>query len=84
MLARFDRAGGDDRVHVLLSPQARALMREADDRPHVARSHSQPIEADRTQAHFASWYELFPRSMTDDPHRHGTLRDVIPHLPRRA
>ncbi|WP_349371050.1 maltotransferase domain-containing protein [Salinarimonas sp.] len=82
ILSRFDRAEGDDRVHVLLSPQARMLMREADDRPHAARSHTQPIEADRTQAHFASWYELFPRSQVDSPHRHGTLRDVIPQLPR--
>ncbi|WP_372426527.1 maltotransferase domain-containing protein [Salinarimonas chemoclinalis] len=82
ILARFDRAEGDDRVHVLLAPQARALMREADDRPHASRSFVQPIEADRTQAHFASWYELFPRSMSGDVHRHGTLRDVIPHLPR--
>ncbi|GGK31318.1 maltotransferase domain-containing protein [Salinarimonas ramus] len=82
ILQRYDRAEGDDRVHVLVSPQARALMREADDRPHASRSYAQPIEAERTQAHFASWYELFPRSMSGDVHRHGTLRDVIAHLPR--
>ena len=31
---------------------------------------------------FAAWYELFPRSITDDPARHGTFDDVIAHLPR--
>lgn len=82
VLARFDGAEGDDRVHVLLSPRARELMHAADERLHKARSVAQPIDADRTQAHFASWYELFPRSMVTDPKQHGTLRDVIPHLPR--
>lgn len=82
LLARIDGAQGHERVHVLLSAHARSLMHAADDRPHRARSLVQPVEADRLQAMFASWYELFPRSMTEDPNRHGTLRDVIPHLPR--
>ena len=30
----------------------------------------------------ASWYELFPRSQTGDPRRHGTFADVIERLPR--
>ncbi|HTH99692.1 MAG TPA: alpha-amylase family glycosyl hydrolase, partial [Acidisoma sp.] len=35
-------------------------------------------------AQFASWYELFPRSQTDNPARSGTLRDVIARLPAIA
>jgi starch synthase (maltosyl-transferring) len=31
---------------------------------------------DRSRARFSSWYELFPRSASPDPARHGTLRDV--------
>jgi len=41
-----------------------------------------PLDVERPQAIFAAWYELFPRSATDDPNRHGTFRDVIRHLPR--
>ena len=31
---------------------------------------------DRPKARFSTWYELFPRSASPDPARHGTLRDV--------
>ena len=40
------------------------------------------LDVERRQAAFASWYELFPRSITDDPRRHGTFADVIGQLPR--
>jgi starch synthase (maltosyl-transferring) len=39
------------------------------------------VIADRTAARYSSWYELFPRSMSDDPARHGTFDDVIKKLP---
>jgi len=39
------------------------------------------VEVDRERARFSSWYELFPRSASPDPSRHGTLRDVIARLP---
>ena len=32
-------------------------------------------------ARFSTWYELFPRSTSPDPKRHGTFRDVIARLP---
>ena len=41
-----------------------------------------PVDAERIGAGFASWYEVFPRSMSDDPARHGTFADVERHLPR--
>ena len=28
-----------------------------------------------------AWYELFPRSYSPTPGEHGTLRDLIEHLP---
>jgi starch synthase (maltosyl-transferring) len=40
-----------------------------------------PVQVDRVRARFAAWYELFPRSMADDPERHGTFDDVIRKLP---
>jgi starch synthase (maltosyl-transferring) len=40
------------------------------------------VDVERPQAEFAAWYELFPRSLTDNPARHGTFDDVIAALPR--
>jgi starch synthase (maltosyl-transferring) len=39
------------------------------------------VVVDPERARFSSWYELFPRSASPDPRRHGTLRDVIARLP---
>ena len=33
------------------------------------------------RAAFSAWYELFPRSQSGDPSRHGTFDDVIARLP---
>ncbi len=67
----------------LLSPEAADLMAQADDRPHLVELPTPiKLQAERTAAGFASWYEVFPRSMSDDPKRHGTFRDVVRHLPR--
>lgn len=40
-----------------------------------------PIWVDRERARFSSWYELFPRSASPEPGRHGTFRDVEQQLP---
>ena len=66
----------------LLSPGLAELMAEADDRPFLVTSAPIPVDAERIEARFSSWYEIFPRSMSDDPTRHGTFGDVERHLPR--
>jgi starch synthase (maltosyl-transferring) len=78
---RIAAAAPSEQAALLLSDSVRRLMADADDRPFRAVSPGQAVEADRLTARFASWYELFPRSQTDDPARHGTLRDVIARLP---
>jgi Glycosidases len=40
-----------------------------------------PLWVDRERARFSSWYELFPRSASPDPSRHGTFADVEALLP---
>lgn len=40
-----------------------------------------PLTVDRARARFSSWYELFPRSASSEPGRHGTFRDVEARLP---
>jgi starch synthase (maltosyl-transferring) len=45
--------------------------------------HETPLSAvvDREQARFSAWYEIFPRSCSPEPGRHGTLRDCEAALP---
>ncbi len=85
-LGRIDAAAKEQdeamQRDLLLEPELASLMDVADDRPHLVASAAIPVDAERTAAGFASWYEVFPRSMSDDPHRHGTFRDVERHLPR--
>jgi starch synthase (maltosyl-transferring) len=69
-------------VQALISPETREVIAESSDRHFVARHEPLPLEVEREAAGFAAWYELFPRSLTDDPSRHGTFADVIAHLPR--
>jgi starch synthase (maltosyl-transferring) len=40
-----------------------------------------PLVADRERARYSSWYEIFPRSTSPVPGRHGTFRDVEARLP---
>jgi starch synthase (maltosyl-transferring) len=40
-----------------------------------------PLVVDREAARFSAWYELFPRSASPEPGRHGTFRDCEARLP---
>lgn len=40
-----------------------------------------PLVVDRERARYSTWYELFPRSTSPAPGRHGTFRDVEARLP---
>lgn len=71
----------DGQVALLLGPDVAHLMSEAGHRSYLARSRDFPVDVDRPAAQFASWYELFPRSITDDTQRHGTFNDVHQRLP---
>ncbi|CAG2146846.1 Alpha-1,4-glucan:maltose-1-phosphate maltosyltransferase [Cupriavidus yeoncheonensis] len=81
-------SAGDDhaRLEILLSPRAAAAMHAAMQKPEgrpFASRHPvpMPVEAERLASRFASWYELFPRSTSNDESRHGTFDDVIVRLP---
>jgi starch synthase (maltosyl-transferring) len=45
-----------------------------------------PLEVyvDRAEACFSAWYELFPRSQSTDPNKHGTFADTARRLPEIA
>ena len=82
ILARFDAAPADARIEIVLAPATGAAVAAAGLRPfRTQREPRLSLEIERPQAGFASWYELFPRSATDDPDRHGRFDDVIAVLP---
>jgi starch synthase (maltosyl-transferring) len=74
-------ADDETRYRRLIADDTRAAMAEADPRPFAVAHPLLALEVDRRAAQFASWYELFPRSQTRDPARHGTFLDVIERLP---
>lgn len=85
-------AGAADRALDAVELKARALdpaLAEVAQR-HPDRQHATtlspgfPLVVDRLRARFSTWYELFPRSASPEPGRHGTLRDVEAQLPRIA
>lgn len=42
------------------------------------------VEVARKKALFSTWYELFPRSCTNDSKKHGTFLNVLKEIPRLA
>ena len=77
------RAGVDFSVETVEEQQLLTNQKEGESaRPFRARAEPLPLDVERPAAEFASWYELFPRSATDDPKKHGTFADVIERLPR--
>jgi starch synthase (maltosyl-transferring) len=74
-----------ERAAAALRPAVASLM--ADHLPPRDAVHHEvvyPIDVDREIAGVAAWYELFPRSETSDPARHGTLADAARRLPALA
>ena len=64
----------------MLADNLKVAMQCADPRPFAARSALHSVRVDRPAAEFASWYELFPRSVTSDPAVHGSFRSVCERL----
>jgi starch synthase (maltosyl-transferring) len=84
LLSEIEPRQGDDGYLIarLLAEDVRDLMARAAPRANLSRyGRELEVVVDRTAAAFAAWYELFPRSQSDDPRRHGTFDDVIRKLP---
>jgi len=60
---------------------AELMQRYADRRFAVTHPAELPVEVDRERARYSSWYEMFPRSASPEPERHGTFKDVEARLP---
>ena len=78
------RAGTDEGrlLSALMSDELAAAMAAAGPRTNLSRHPvTHGVIVDRTAARFSAWYEMFPRSQSDDANRHGTFDDVIRKLP---
>ncbi|MEO6350695.1 MAG: alpha-1,4-glucan--maltose-1-phosphate maltosyltransferase [Candidatus Limnocylindrales bacterium] len=87
-----DRATGGDSTHLRNAAShlnaARGanahlleVMERYPDRSHeTTLDHPYAVVVDPERARFSAWYELFPRSASPDPNRHGTLKDVVARL----
>jgi len=78
------RAGGDAEALKTLGLD-KALGEVAKRYPDRSLALTHPVElplfVDRERARYSTWYELFPRSTSPVPRRHGTFRDVEARLP---
>jgi len=71
-----------ERLTLLTARDTVALLKRSGIRTHLTRYPRElTLVVDRKRAALSAWYEIFPRSMSDDPHRHGTFDDVIAKLP---
>jgi starch synthase (maltosyl-transferring) len=79
---RLKDADDPGQVAILLADETAEIYAAADSPAFRIRTDAPiPIDAERRTAEFASWYELFPRSQSSDPQRHGTFADVVRRLP---
>jgi starch synthase (maltosyl-transferring) len=71
-----------DRVRLALGEELRVLMDRHPDRSSASSyEHELEVIVDRVKARFSAWYELFPRSCSVVPGRHGTFKDCEARLP---
>ncbi|WP_169980960.1 alpha-1,4-glucan--maltose-1-phosphate maltosyltransferase [Tautonia rosea] len=78
------RLPGDQvpRTALALDPQLAELMERYTDRSGGASfEKALGVVVDPVIARFGAWYEMFPRSASQEPGRHGTFRDVEARLP---
>jgi starch synthase (maltosyl-transferring) len=79
---RVKAADDPGRLALLLDEETAKIYAAADSRAFKVQLNAPvAIDSERRTAEFASWYELFPRSQSGDPHRHGTFDDVVRRLP---
>lgn len=83
-LAREAGSGGGQREKAdrLPDPELAGLVsRWGDDSALVRYGRELEVTADRLKARFSAWYEIFPRSTSSKPGKHGSFKDLIARLP---
>ncbi|WP_229729257.1 alpha-1,4-glucan--maltose-1-phosphate maltosyltransferase [Agaricicola taiwanensis] len=82
LINALDKADTAKKLKILLSDEEADLLKRNAERLALS-SYNPAIEVvvDRKAAQFSAWYELFPRSASNNATRHGTFDDVIARLP---
>jgi starch synthase (maltosyl-transferring) len=76
------RPFGPNLVDLALDPDLARIVDRHPDRSEATDYHLVlKLWVDREKAAFSAWYEMFPRSASPDPGRHGTFQDVEARLP---
>jgi starch synthase (maltosyl-transferring) len=76
------KASREAALRIALDPELASLVNANRDLAGDARYEKElAVVVDPEKARFSAWYEMFPRSCTTDPKRHGTFRDCIDRLP---
>jgi len=71
-----------ERIEAALDAAEAGLLARHPDRSRSAVTETPlRITVDPVRARFSAWYEMFPRSASPDPDRHGTFTDVEARLP---
>ncbi len=76
--------GGDQapRIKAALDPELFAMMARYPDRSRgYTYEPTLPIISERERARFGAWYEMFPRSTSPVPGKHGTFKTTEARLP---
>ncbi len=68
-------------LQTALSDATGAMMQDYADRRFSTTSPVLEIRVDPERARASAWYEMFPRSASPVPGKHGTLRDCVDRLP---
>jgi len=77
-----ENAGSGSGAAIALDSQLVKLIRQYPERDFATRYEKQlRVVVEREKARFSAWYELFPRSCSGEPGRHGTFRDCEEWLP---
>jgi starch synthase (maltosyl-transferring) len=77
-----ENTGNESGAVIALDSELRQLISHYPERDFATRYDQQlPVIVEREKARFSTWYELFPRSCSPQPGRHGTLRDCEEWLP---
>jgi starch synthase (maltosyl-transferring) len=76
------RSSKQESIDLALGESLAGTMHRYPDAPH-ATTYGRELEVvvDRERARFSTWYEMFPRSTSPEPGRHGTFNDVEGLLP---
>ena len=61
--------------------RARVARRYPDVTQALIHPYTFAVTVERERARFSAWYEFFPRSASDDEHRHGSFKDCEAWLP---